>query len=143
MRQKIYPDNASRQKAYEDRKKQKEELEKSKLINWDASLQPFLTYFQRMNNLEEIPDFQKVICNNMSDLKISNLICCSGRGIGKSQISSTYALYLADEFSRYLKKPLDVTLISSQPTIYTHIDRISALMYSVKRLSFLASRSLL
>jgi hypothetical protein len=120
---KLYSNNASRQKAYRLRKEEEEKLSKGS-INWDAPLEPFLSYFKRMNNLEVIPEFQATICNAMANFDINNLVVCAGRGSSKTMISSTFALWLVDEYSRFIKKPLSVTLISSQPEIYTHIDRI-------------------
>jgi hypothetical protein len=104
VREKIYPDNKSRQAAYEQRKKEQEEQNKPKL-DFTKPLEPFLSYFKRMNNLENIPEFQANICNSMADMSINNLLVCAGRGISKTMTASTFGLWLADEYSRYLKKP--------------------------------------
>ena len=46
----------------------------------------------------------------------------AGRSLGKSTLCSVYALHVVDELSRFMKVPLSVTFLSSQPTIYTLMD---------------------
>ena len=123
-RRKYFSDNpsAEKQAAYRERVKQKEEQEKPK-IDWDKPLEPIVNYFERMNNLATIPE-QQTILTDMANFDIHNLLVCCGRGFSKTQMASTFALWCADELARHLKEALDITLISSQPTIYTYIDRI-------------------
>lgn len=110
------------QKEYRERLKQKQEEDKPK-IDWDKDLEPIVSYFERMNNLVTIPE-QQTILDSMANFDINNLLVCCGRGFSKTQMASTFALWLADEYSRYIKQPLDITLISSQPTIYSNLDRV-------------------
>lgn len=115
-----YATNAERQAAYRERLKQKQVEEG---IDWNKPLEPIVSYFERMTDLKTIPE-QRITLESMANPNIHNLIGCMGRGFSKTLMGSVFGLWCADELSRYMKQPLDITLISSQPTIYQLLDRI-------------------
>jgi hypothetical protein len=120
-RTRIYESNAEKQRAFRERQKEKEASLKAK-IDFSKPLESFVDYFKRMTNLEPSKE-QLEIIGSFVEFNV-NTIVCAGRHLGKSLISSVFALWCADELSRFLKHPVEVTLISSQSSIYELIDQI-------------------
>lgn len=120
---KIYPDAASRQRAYRERKRIKDNA-KIPVLDTDTLLEPIVNYFKKMNRLDTITPEQIELLGTMVAIDIPNLIVSAGRGFSKTQCASTVALWFADEYSRYYKKPLRILLVSTQGEIFNYIDQM-------------------
>jgi hypothetical protein len=80
-----------------------------------------IEYFRKVSKLEPSPE-QTEILESLMNFDIKDQIICSGRGLGKSLLCAVFALYLADEYSTSIGKPITVLLISHQQEIYTKMD---------------------
>ena len=121
-RKRIYESDADRQAAC--RKRVKDSIDaQAPTIDFDKPLEGIIEYFKRMTGLVPSKE-QEEILTSMANLEIKGLLCSCGRGFSKTLDASVFALWLADEYSRFTKRPLRILLISSQQEIYTHIDRV-------------------
>jgi hypothetical protein len=120
--EKKYPDNKSRQAAYRQRLKMKEQENEPKL-DYDKVLTDLVTYFEEKTGLKVIAE-QRAILEAMANPNEHYIVCSCGRGFSKSLLGIIAALWYADEYSRVMKRSYDIVVISSQRTIYLLLDRV-------------------
>lgn len=123
---KTYSSNAERQAAYRLRKRQaeiKDQEEKRENLA-SAPLTDIVEYFKLMNRIEKTIPEQEQLLRAMIDPKIPNLLAVCGRGFSKTQCASTVTMWYADEFARFIKRPIRILLISMNNEIFSYIDNM-------------------